>query len=207
MLPLLKKKTKAGSATTQMPAWHPSFRNYERLPDIKVVRTVFFVNGVAITVVLALFIVFIVKEYRLFSLRHQVAQAQAEIDRDKRGSDQAIALYKKFQNEEKRMQEIETFLKSRPLLSDLLLQFGETLPKNIAFTSLEMHDNGLVIRGSVRGAPELASGEASNYVEQLRADQTIKGQFDEVTLTSITRSPQTGRLSIELFLKFKGAKK
>jgi hypothetical protein len=207
MLPLLKKKTKAASATTQMPAWHPSFRNYERLPDIKVVRTVFFVNGVAITLVLALFIVFIVKEYRLFSLRHQVAQAQAEIDRDKRGSDQAIALFKKFQNEEKRMLEIDAFLKSRPLLSDLLLQFGETLPKNIAFTSLEMHDNGLVIRGSVRGAPELASGEASNYVEQLRADQTIKGQFDEVTLTSITRSPQTGRLSIDLFLKFKGAKK
>ena len=29
-----------------MPAWHPNFRNYEKLPDIKVVRTAFFVNGV-----------------------------------------------------------------------------------------------------------------------------------------------------------------
>jgi hypothetical protein len=207
MLPLLKKKTKTRSAPTQMPAWHPSFRNYERLPDIKVVRTVFFVNGVAITVVLAMFIVFIFKEYHLYSLRRQVAQTQAQIDRDKPGSDQAIALFKKFQGEEKKMVEIEAFLKSRPLLSDLLLQIGQTLPKNIALNSLDVHDNGLVMRGSVRGAPELASGEASNYVEQLRGDQSIKTLFDEVTLTSITRSPQTGRLSIELFLKFKGAKK
>ena len=55
MLPLLKKKTKAASSAPQMPAWHPSFRNYERLPDIKVVRTVFFVNAVAIGSVLLSF--------------------------------------------------------------------------------------------------------------------------------------------------------
>ena len=207
MLPLLKKKTEASSATSQMPAWHPSFRNYERLPDIKVVRTVFFVNAAAITVALAIFTVFIFKEYHLYSLRRQVADVRAQSDRDRRGSDQAIALFKKFQGEEKKIMEIDAFLKARPLFSDLILQIGQTLPKNIALTSLDEHDNGLVMRGSVRGAPELASGEASNYVEQLRSDPAIKAIFDEVTLTSISRNATTGRLSIELFLKFKGAKK
>jgi len=207
MLPLLKKKPKAASAAPQMPAWHPSFRNYERLPDIKVVRTVFFVNSAAITVALALFTVFIFKEYHLYSLRRQVADVRAQSDRDKPGSDQAIALFKKFQSEEKKILEVDAFLKARPLLSDLLLQIGQTLPKNIALNSLDLHDNGLVMRGSVRGAPELASGEASNYVEQLRGDKAIKVLFDEVTLTSISRNAQTGRLSIDLFLKFKGAKK
>ena len=207
MLPLLKKKTKATSATPQMPAWHPSFRNYERLPDIKVIRTVFFVNSAAITVALAIFTVFIFKEYHLYSLRRQVADVRAQSDRDKPGSDQAIALFKKFQSEEKKILEVDAFLKARPLLSDLLLQIGQTLPKNIALNSLDLHDNGLVMRGSVRGAPELASGEASNYVEQLRGDKAIKVLFDEVTLTSISRNAQTGRLSIDLFLKFKGAKK
>ena len=207
MLPLLKKKTEAASAAPQMPAWHPSFRNYERLPDIKVVRTVFFVNAVAITVTIAMFTAFIFKEYHLYSLRRQVADVRAQCDRDKRGSDQAIALFKKFQGEEKKILEIDAFLKVRPLLSDLLLQIGQTLPKNIALNSLDLHDNGLVMRGSVRGAPELASGEASNYVEQLRGDRAIKVLFDEVTLTSISRNGQTGRLSVELFLKFKRAKK
>jgi hypothetical protein len=190
-----------------LPAWHPSFRNYERLPDIKVVRTVFFVNAVAITVTIAMFTVFIFKEYHLYSLRRQVADVRAQSDRDKPGSDQAIALFKKFQSEEKKILEIDAFLKARPLLSDLLLQIGRTLPKNIALNSLDVHDNGLVMRGTVRGAPELASGEASNYVEQLRGDRAIKVLFDEVTLTSISRNGQTGRLSVELFLKFKRAKK
>jgi hypothetical protein len=207
MLPLLKKKTKATSATPQMPAWHPSFRNYERLPDIKVIRTVFFVNAVAVTVAFTMFTVLIFKEYHLHSLRRQVADVRAQSDRDKPGSDQAIALFKKFQSEEKKILEIDAFLKARPLLSDLLLQIGRTLPKNIALNSLDVHDNGLVMRGTVRGAPELASGEASNYVEQLRGDKAIKVLFDEVTLTSISRNAQTGRLSIDLFLKFKGAKK
>jgi hypothetical protein len=207
MLPLLKKKTEAASSASQLPAWHPSFRNYERLPDIKVVRTVFFVNAVAITVTIAMFTVFIFKEYHLYSLRRQVADVRAQCERDKRGSDQAIALFKKFQGEEKKILEVDAFLKVRPLLSDLLLQIGETLPKNIALASVDERDNGLIMRGSVRGAPELASGEASNYVEQLRGNPAIKGIFDEITLTSITRNTGTGRLSIELFLKFKGAKK
>jgi hypothetical protein len=207
MLPLLKKKPEAVSAASQMPAWHPSFRNYERLPDIKVVRTVFFVNAVAITVTIAMFTVFIFKEYHLHSLRRQVADVRAQCDRDKPGSNQAIAWFKKYQGEEKKILEVDAFLKARHLFSDLVLQIGQTLPKNIALTSLDEHDNGLVMRGSVRGAPELASGEASNYVEQLRGDPAIKKIFDEITLTSISRNVTTGRLSIELFLKFQGAKK
>ena len=207
MLPLLKKKPKTASAAPQMPAWHPTFRNYERLPDIKVVRTVFFVNGVAITVALAVLTIFIFKEYHYHSLCRQVADAQAQIDRDQRGSSQAVALFNKFQVEEKKILEVEAFLKTRPLLSNLLLQIGQTLPKNVALSTFEIHDNGVVMRGTVRGAPELASGEASNYVEQLNRDVAIKALFGEVSLTSISRDSQTGRLSIELFLKFKGAKK
>ena len=57
MLSLLKKKKKpdaAASEAPQVPAWHPNFRNYQQLPDIKVVRTAFFVNGAAVFVALGL---------------------------------------------------------------------------------------------------------------------------------------------------------
>ena len=53
MLPLLKKKSDADAAPA-VPAWHPNFRNYQKLPDIKVVRTAFFVNGIAILLVVAI---------------------------------------------------------------------------------------------------------------------------------------------------------
>ena len=46
MLSLLKKKTEASPASL-LPSWHPNFRRFEALPDIKPVRTAFFVNGIA----------------------------------------------------------------------------------------------------------------------------------------------------------------
>ena len=78
-------------------SWHPNFRNYEKLPDIKVVRTAFFVNGAAIFVATALGIFFGFKEWQLHVVNNQLAQVEAVINRDKRVSDQAVALFKKFQ--------------------------------------------------------------------------------------------------------------
>ena len=57
MPPLLKKKSDA-AAVSLVPAWHPNFRNFEKLPDIKVVRTAFFVNGAALFLAVALLIYF-----------------------------------------------------------------------------------------------------------------------------------------------------
>jgi hypothetical protein len=102
-LPFLKKKSEAASAPL-VPAWHPNFRNYEKLPDIKVVRTAFFVNGAAITIALALLTYFGFQEWQLRNLQGQIADWQRQIDRDKAGSDRAVALYKKFQAEEARFQ-------------------------------------------------------------------------------------------------------
>ena len=96
MLSLLKKKTLAAEMP-MVSSWHPNFRNYEKLPDIKVVRTAFFVNGAAIFVATALGIFFGFKEWQLHVVNNQLAQVEAVINRDKRVSDQAVALFKKFQ--------------------------------------------------------------------------------------------------------------
>jgi hypothetical protein len=196
MLPFLKKKSEA-SAAPLVPAWHPNFRNFEKLPDIKVVRTAFFVNGAAVSVALALAIFFGAQEWQLRGLRVQIADWQAQIDKNKPGSDQAVALYKKFQAEEVRITEIEAFLKSKPILSDLLIHVGQTLPTNMALDSLDFRENGLVLRLTVRGTSDAALGYATNYLEQLRGDKRL-AVFDEFTITTSTRNPSTGRLAVEM---------
>ena len=75
MLSFLKKKSDASTAA-QVPPWHPNFRNYEKLPDVKQVRTAFFVNAAAITVALALLTYFGVQEWQLRSLNAQIADWQ-----------------------------------------------------------------------------------------------------------------------------------
>jgi hypothetical protein len=200
MLSLLKKKSDAAAAPA-VPNWHPNFRNYEKLPDIKVVRTAFFINGAAIFIALALGIYFGTKEWQLRVIKGQIAEVERQITTNKRPSDQAVALYKKFQAEEARINEVDVFVKSKPLVSALILRLADTLPKNIAIDSIDMRVDGLVLRLSVRGDSAAASGYATDYLEQLRADKELS-HFDEFAFTSTpTRNPSTGRMAVEFILK------
>lgn len=204
MLPFLKKKPEAAVAVVA-PLWHPNFRNFERLPDTKVVRTAFFINIVAITLAVAALLWFASQEYRLHELNRQKDEWQAQINRDKRGSDLAIVQYKKFQAEAARAAEVEAFVKSRPVVSSLLMHLGRTLPPNIALDLVDLRDQGVTLRATLRGAPDLASGYASAYVENLRADSVLQPIFDDIALINLSANPQTGRLVIEIFLKFRAA--
>lgn len=203
MLSLLKKKKADAAAAPALPAWHPNFRNFERLPDTKVVRTAFFVNGAAIMAAVVLLLWFCYQEYQLRDLHRQVDDWQRQIDRDRKASDQAIAQFKKFQADAARVKEIDGFVISRPLVSELLVQLGQTLPNNIAIDTFELRGNGLRLMVAVRGAPELASGHASTYLAQLRANPRLTALFEDIALLNLERNPQTGRLTVEYFLKLK----
>ncbi len=201
MLSLLKKKSEASA--NSVPAWHPNFRNFEKLPDTKVVRTAFFINGAAIAVALVLLTYFGVHEMQLHTLNSQIAEWDAQIDRDKRNSDLAVSQFKKFQAEEARLQEVNKFLASRPVVSDLILQLGQTLPQNVALDVFELKDRQLVLRCTVRGSADQATGYATAYVDQVRADPKFVAMFESVDLTNLNRVVATGRLAIEIALKLK----
>jgi hypothetical protein len=207
MLTLLKKKSDAPSGP-EVPAWHPNFRNYEKLPDVKVVRTTFFVNGAAILLASALLIFFGFQEWKLRAVRVQIADWQRQIDNNKKNSDQAKALFVKFKAEETKINEVDAFVKSKPILSDLILRLAETLPANIAVDQVDLRENGLAMRFSVRGTAQDASGLATVYLEQLKADKVLAARFEDVAFTSTpTLNPGTGRIAVEFFLRLKGAKK
>ena len=214
MLSLLKKKKKpeASTAAPLVPSWHPNFRNFQQLPDIKVVRTAFFVNGIAAFIALGLLVFLGNREYELHSLRSQIAAFDSQISRDKADSEKAIALYKKFQEQEKRITDVEAFTKSKPLVSEILLRLGETRPKNIALESVEIRSPetnpptqpSIILRAVVRGMSDLASGEASAYVDVLKNDPVLGPKFDgPPDVTSSIRDVATGRLKLELTIRFK----
>ena len=206
MLSLLKKKPDAAAANLT-PAWHPNFRNFERLPDTKVVRTTFFINGTAIAVALVLLVYTGNRELNLDTVNSQIEEVEAQIVRDKPASDKAVSLFTKFKVEEAQLNEVDAFIKSRPIVSDLLLRIGQTLPANVALDYLDLRENLLILRGTVRGAPDMASGYASAYVEQLRVDPLLVLKIDDVVLKNLNRIPISGRLAIEIELKLKGAAK
>ena len=205
MLPFLKKNSE--NAKAQLPAWHTNFRNYAVLPDTKVVRTSFFVNTLLVFVALGLIMAFVYQEYRLYSLRAETAVWQAQNDRSRGASTKAVAMYKKFQAEEKKIVELNTFLVGQKLvLSDFLIRLGQTRPAGIVFVNIEYRDSGAVIKGYAQGASGQATGAASAYEKQLRDDTAINSIFSSISMTNVTRDAQAGRLYFEIILSFKQSK-
>ena len=206
----LKKKTEATGPL--VPAWHPNFRNYEQLPDTKVVRTAFFINVGSIVVALSLLIYFGLGELQLQNIRNQAEDWQAQIEQNRSASTQAVGSFTKFKAEEAKIREVDAFLKSRPSIAQLITDLGRTLPPNVALDAFDLRDATLTLRGTVRGAPEKASGYASAYVDTLRNAPEFQPLFTEVNLTNLSRVPTTGRLAIEVVIKLNvpsaaGAKK
>jgi hypothetical protein len=204
MLSLRKKSPEVGD---QAPAWHPDFRNAERLPDTKIIRTSFLVNGAAMAVAAVLVVWLSSQTYQLRELNRQVAEWQRQIDRDKAPSEKGIALYKQFQAETAKLAQVDAFLKSRPLVSELLLQLGRTLPEYVALDRFELGSVTLTIHATVRGAPDQASGRASTYLQLLKADAKLSELFSDVSLVNLSRSAVSGSVGVDITFKLREAKK
>ncbi len=188
-----------------VPAWHPNFRNFDRLPDTKAVRTSFFVNGVAVVIAISLLLVFAYQEYALYVLNRQIIEWQARIDGNQKASALAVVEYKKFQAEEKKIAELEAFVSTPKPLSVLLLDLSRTLPPRIALLNVIYRLDGVNLRGVVRGAGDRASGEVASYVQKLKKEPAFSTVFDSISQSALGRDSQGERLSFELFMKYKGA--
>jgi hypothetical protein len=206
----LTKKSDADPAAR--PQWHPNFRNFERLPDTKVVRTTFFVNTAAIGAALCLLLWLGYREYHIHSLREQIADANADIASNLKQNTDAIRLSQLFSAEERKLTEAMAFLRAPISLAEYINILGESLPKEISIEFAEARmgeaSGGIfILRGLVAGTPDQASGTASSYVDTLRAHPRLGSVFNPITLTNLNRDAASGFLSFEILLKVKGDKK
>jgi len=172
------------------------------------VRTAFFVNGLAAVIAILAALYLGHQEWKLHGVNKEIADWQSQIDQDKKQSQDFVALYGDFKLEEAKTSEVADFMTSKPIVSAIVLRLGEMTPKKIAFDGLDFKDTGVSIKATVKGAPDRASGDASAYEKQLRADKVLGPMFSDVNLLTMRRNTSSGRLVIEIFCAFKkGAKK
>lgn len=205
----LTRKSDAGPAAA--PLWHPNFRNFERLPDTKVVRTTFFINAAAIALAVSLALWVGYREFHVRDLNQQIDEAQAEIGRNQKQNAEALRLSKSFAAEEAKLTEAQNFVQTPLPVSEFIILLGQTLPKEIQIEFADMRikdptNPQCVIRGLVAGTKDQASGTASNYVDILRTAPRFAAAFDSVSLTALNTDPRTGMLNFEIILKFKTGK-
>ncbi len=201
--------TKKSDAPVAAPLWHPNFRNFERLPDTKVVRTTFFVNTFAAAAAIALVLWLGYREYTLKTLAAQIAEAQAEIDGNAKLNAEALRLTQVFSEEDRKITEARTFMKSPVPPGEFIVLIGQTLPKEISIDVVDLRipvdpkGQQYNLRGVVAGTREQASGSASSYVELLKAHPRLGTVFDPITLERLNPDGGNGFMSFEISLKVK----
>jgi hypothetical protein len=201
--------TKKSDVPVAAPLWHTNFRNFERLPDTKVVRTTFFVNTAAGAAAIALLLWVGYGEYRLNNLGGQIAEAQSQINAAEKQNTEALRLSQVFVDEEKKLTEAEAFLKMPIAPSEFIEIIGQTLPKEISieFADLKIpvdpKNQVFILRGVVAGARDAAAGTASSYVEALKTHPRLGVIFDPVALDKLTPDGGTGFMSFEISLRVK----
>jgi hypothetical protein len=203
-MPLFKIKKSEKAASSLAPSWHPNFRNFDRLPDVKVVRTSFFVNCAAIVIVLGFLLYFGLQEYKLHGIGVQISDLDRQIADNTKPSQQAVQLYTQFLDEERKVADVADFVKTDFVRSDFIIELGQSLPKNIALDSIDVQKNGVTILGIVRGtSSDEASGQAQTYIYQLQADPSLSRKFETITMPNIDRDSRANQMDFQIFMKSK----
>lgn len=201
MLSLLKKSDK--SKLVQLPAWHANFRNYAALPDTKIVRTSFYVNGVLALVALLVVLAFAYQELTISDLSNQLGAVEQQLARTSPTNSKILEQYKQFQLEEQKISELESFLKGQKLvLSDFLIHLSQTKPSSIVFLNISYSDASVVIKAYAQGSPEQAASFVSAYEKQLKDDPALKSVFKTISMANVIRDAQVGRLLFDINLSF-----
>ncbi len=205
---MLSLKKKSDAQPVAAPLWHPNFRDFERLPDTKVVRTTFFINTAAIATAVGMLLWLGYREYSNHNIGQQIAEANAQIETNRKQNDEAIKQATVFAEEDKKIAEAVAFMKVPVTPVEFVQMLGETLPKDISIDYVDYRigdarTSQFQIRGRVAGSPDLASGIASSYVDGLRVSERVTKVFSQVTLNRLDRDPAGGFMVFEISLTIK----
>lgn len=189
------------SAVLTIAHWHPDFRDVASLPDLKVVRTSFFVNVVCVTIAVIVLLATSYREYDAFNMRSEIETAELAIAANSARNTELLAINKEFSDADRRFKEADKFQDAPFVASELLMALSRTLPTYMDFTRITYEAGVLALSGTIRGASESASTRVSEYRDVLRADPLVGTLFPDVSIKSLDRDPRTQGLSFQLLLK------
>jgi Tfp pilus assembly protein PilN len=189
------------SQASAMPNWHPNFRNAATLPDLKVIRTSFFVNLLCVTLGVAAFLFTVYREYLAFSIRGEIQEAERRIENASARNNKLLALNREFQEGANKFAEVKEFTSAPLQASSLLVALSRSLPEYMDFTSVLYEGRQLTLRGTIRGTSDTASARVQAYSDVLRQDEILGPHFPDVSVAKLDRDGRTQGLTFEILLK------
>ena len=177
--------------------WRPDFRDRQSLPDIKTVRTTFFISAIAVTIALMSVMHVGFQEYTIYSLGKKIEEGKAEISSRQDLHVKAIGMKNLFLAQEKRIDEINTFEERQLAASDLILDSGKSLSPGMSLLSIEYIDEKAVFQGFVVASEE-ADSLLKDYMEKLRNVDSLKDRYADINQVLVERESGTDLIKFHL---------
>jgi len=128
------------------PYWRPNFRIPGTLPDIKVVRTDFIVNSVAIALALVTCFVIFQREFRAHVLRGTVADLEARVEAAKPENKKSLAVDSRFRKAGEYVVELQKFYSSPYRAHELLLYLSNSVSEGLIFKQITLNEKVITVK-------------------------------------------------------------
>ena len=192
----MKKRPKKNAPLADL-SWRPDFRDAESLPDIKTVRTSFFVSALAMSIAVISLMQVGFHEYRILSAKGKVDVMNAEIASRQGVHAKAIGMNNQFLEKSRRIDEIDTFESDQMIASDLLLEVGASILPGMALMSVEFNEDKTILHGVV-DASEETDALLKQYMEKLQTIELLSERYDQFTQVSVERNVGSNRIKFHL---------
>ncbi len=167
--------------------WRPDFRDHESLPDIKVVRTSFFVS-VAFMAIAVGFVAFLgFREFQKTGVEESISSLRVEIDSRRVEHTSRVDANRAFMERYSRIDEMKSTRADQMIGSDLLMSVGESLSPSMVLTMLAYSNDGIDLEGTMDVGAKEASELMDRYISTLKENEADQGRFQNYDIMSIQR--------------------
>lgn len=133
--------SKDQSSKAVHPHWRPNFCNSAKLPDIKVIRTNFLVNFVAVTLALIFGFFGLQREYRAYSLGNEIEIMQERVASAEAQDKLKLKQSEQFRSATASIIDLEKFFSSPILAHDFLVGLSAIRPKDFIIDSINFSES------------------------------------------------------------------
>lgn len=198
------------------PHWRPNFVNTSELPDIKVVRTDFIINFVAVVLMLLIGFYVLQREYKAYALGETVADMEQRIRVAEADDAAYLKLSREFRDMAAHVAELEKFYATPVLAHQFLTQITQMRPEELIFKQISLVESPqkegttqavtyrINISGEVRSLTVLDEFKGELFGWELLNEEGYVLDIDEALQG---RDAETGIFPYTLEITLKPAKK
>jgi hypothetical protein len=182
--------------------WHPDFRDVQRLPDVRVVRTGIAMTLLSAAAVLASLLYFALQEYSINATGAEREALQAAADEEKASLARRVELNRQFNERMLQVEALAKFGEGRPLGSDTILLISSLRPEEgILFTSIQITAQATTVRVQARSADRDQLLQMPTALHRIFSENPeIQKRYKTITPPNFD-PPREGMIEFELLLR------